>query len=231
MSELAAGHPNIVPLVFDVTDASAREAVRQQIRAVAPALHRVVLNAGNCEYLDITQPDWSMMRRVMDVNFLGAVNTLAIAMELLQCRPDSRGHIIGVSSQTTFAAFPRAEAYGASKAALTYWLNSLRVDLEKHNIDVTVVNPGFVKTPLTDKNDFAMPFIISAKQAAERILPALLQRRRQLDFPGRLKWLLRVLTAVPGVWYRWVAPQLTRSASSSADLPTAHNNDKTGSRQ
>ena len=74
-----------------------------------------------------------------------------------------------VASQVTAAPFPRAEAYGASKAALQYFCDSLRLDLADEQIDVSVVNPGFVDTPLTRKNDFEMPFLMDVEQAAERV--------------------------------------------------------------
>lgn len=211
LAELQAQHDHIHPLVYDVTDAAAADATRRRLQEISPVLHRVVMNAGNCEYLDISDPDWSMLGRIMAINYQGAVNTLEVALPLLRQLSGTRGHIIGVASQSTFAPFPRAEVYGASKAALTYMLNALRLDLKPCNIDVSVVNPGFVKTPLTDKNDFPMPFLITPQQAAERMLEGIVKRRRQIDFPRRLKWLLKLMCCVPSVWYDLIGPRLTKS--------------------
>jgi short-subunit dehydrogenase len=206
--ELAGSHANLIALPFDVSCKDVVNRVREQLLDYSPFLDRVILNAGTCEYLDIETPDWDMMQRVMTVNYFGAINTLAVAMPLLEAHPDNKAHIIGVASLATVVPFSRAEAYGASKAALQYFFDSLRVDLVKKSIDVTVINPGFVKTPLTDKNDFPMPFLLSSEQAASRMAKAIAQRPRQYDFPGRLKWLLKALGFFPSFWNKVVAPSL-----------------------
>lgn len=207
LDELAQQYDSIVPLVFDVTDEHSIDAARRQLQSINPYLDRVVVNAGTCEYLDIATPDWDMMRRVMTVNYFGTVNTLALAMPLLQARPGGGAHIVGVVSLATVAPFPRAEAYGASKAAMQYFLDSLRLDLSNDAIDVTVINPGFVATPLTDKNDFEMPFLVSAEAAASRIVTAIARRSRQYDFPRRLLWSLKLFGFFPGVWNKLMAPK------------------------
>jgi short-subunit dehydrogenase len=210
LEDLCLQHKNMVPIVFDVTNENLLEIVRDQLRAVSPYLDRVVLNAGHCEYLDVKSPDWQMMRRVMEVNYLGAINSLAVAMPLLRSRPGGNAHIVGVVSLATLLAFPKAEAYGSSKAALQYFLDSLRVDLAAENIDVTVINPGFVATPLTAKNNFSMPFMLSVEDAASRMIDCIKRRPRQFDFPARLKWSLKLLAYMPALWNRWIAPALSR---------------------
>ena len=216
LQDLARENSNIVPLPFDVTDEGSIERVRSEMLAISPYLDRVILNAGTCEYLDINQPDWSMMPRIMNVNFTGTVNSLALAMPLLQQRPGGQAHIVGVVSQAHMLPFPRAEAYGASKAAMQYFLDSLRVDLGSQGIDVTVINPGFVKTPLTDKNDFPMPFLVPAAEAARRMADAIDRRPLQYDFPKRLKWSLKLLGAIPSLWNKRIAPSISRSQQSGA---------------
>lgn len=211
LQELAQQQPNIVPLPFDVTDEAAIESTRQRIQAISPQLDRAILNAGTCEYLDIDEPDWTMMARIMAVNFGGTVNSVAVALPLLQAHPQQAGHLVGVVSQAHFLPFPRAEAYGASKAAQQYFLDSLRVDLGSKNVDVTVINPGFVKTPLTDKNDFPMPFLVPVAVAARRMADAIERRPLQYDFPRRLKWSLRLLGMMPRLWNRKIAPAISRA--------------------
>lgn len=208
LDELVAINSNITACVFDVSDTGSCDAVRQQLLQIHPYLDRVIINAGTCEYLNSKQPDWAMMRRVMEVNYFGAINTLDVALPLLQAQPQSNAHIVGVVSMAAFVPFSRAEAYGSSKAALQYFLDSLRVDLAPEGIDVTVVNPGFVKTPLTDKNDFEMPFLVPVDKAASRIVAAIANRPYQYDFPRRLKWLLKSLGFFPGIWNTVVAPKL-----------------------
>ena len=105
----------------------------------------------------------------------------------------------------TNAPFPKAEAYGASKAALQYFFSSLRIDLAPEKIDVTVVNPGFVDTPLTRQNDFDMPFLMDVDEAAKRVISNLDARPRSYSFPKRLLALLSVSRVMPRVWQKMVS--------------------------
>lgn len=208
LEELVALSDNITALPFDVSDRDQVEKVTAKLFDLFPYIDRVILNAGSCEYLDANNLDWDMMRRVMDVNYFGSINTIEAAMPLLRAKPGGGGHIIGVVSMAAFVPFSRAEAYGSSKAALQYFLDSLRVDISSTGIDITVVNPGFVKTPLTDKNDFNMPFLVPVDVAAKRIVRAIACRPMQYDFPFRLKFMLKTLGFFPGVWKSIIAPSL-----------------------
>ena len=107
------------------------------------------------------------------------------------------GQVVFVSSSATILPFPRSEAYGASKAGMDYLANSLRLDLAEHEIDVTLVHPGFVSTPLTDKNNFAMPFILTSEQAANRMLVGIEKRKKYLHFPKRLTLIMKLFSLLP----------------------------------
>jgi short-subunit dehydrogenase len=205
LEKLAALNANIAVLPCDITDEDAMETLRPRIMEISPSLDQVILNAGNCEYLDFPDPDWSAVRRVMEVNFFGTVNCVKLALPLLRKSNSDRPHVVAVVSQVTAAPFPRAEAYGASKSALRYFFDSLRMDLAADDIDVTVVNPGFVDTPLTRKNDFPMPFLIQVDEAAERIVKNIEARPRHYSFPLRLSALLSLSKILPGVWQKMVA--------------------------
>ncbi len=99
--------------------------------------------------------------------------------------------------------FPRSEAYGASKAGMDYLANSLRLDLAKNDISVTLVHPGFIKTPLTDKNDFSMPFLLTSEEAAERIFNGVNAKSNYLHFPKRLTFLLKAFSFLPSsLWQK-----------------------------
>ncbi|MBT8435600.1 MAG: SDR family NAD(P)-dependent oxidoreductase [Gammaproteobacteria bacterium] len=215
LEKLAAQNANIAALACDITDEKAMESLRSSIEEISPALDQVILNAGNCEYLDFPDPDWSAVRRVMEVNFFGTVNCVKLALPLLRKSNSDRAHVVAVASQVTAAPFPRAEAYGASKAAMRYFFDSLRMDLATEDIDVTVVNPGFVDTPLTRKNDFPMPFLMQVDEAAERIVKNIAARPRKYSFPLRLSALLSLSKILPGVWHKMVAP----SAAAPAKEP------------
>jgi len=192
---------------FDISDDSQVHAVREALLAHTAHLDCVILNAGTCEYLDMTDtdPDWKMMDRIMSVNFFGLVNSVDVCLPLL--KQSLRPHLVGVSSQAVQAAFPQAEAYGASKAAVRYFLSSLRMDLKQFNIDVTCLLPGFVDTPLTQKNTFSMPFLMSSDDAAKRMFTALASRPFEFAFPKRLSAMLWAGRYFPKLWLSMLAPK------------------------
>ena len=203
-------------LPFDVTDEAGLDAVGRRLGQLTTHIDRVVLNAGRCEYLEFPEPDWHAVRRVMEVNFHGAVNCLRLALPLLRAAPGGRGHVVAVASLVTAAPFPRAEAYGASKAALEYFCDSLRIDLAADGIDVTVVEPGFIDTPMTQANDFPMPFLLDADSAARRIADRLDRRPTTLRFPRRLAFALAVSKLWPSLWRQRVARARPGSAPPRA---------------
>ncbi len=215
LDKLAELDANIVALACDITDETALEAAGERILEIAPHLDQVILNAGNCEYLDFPEPDWAAIRRVMEINFFGTVNCVKMALPLLRRSTGGRPHIVAVASQVTAAPFPRAEAYGASKAAMQYFFDSLRLDLAAEGIDITTVNPGFVDTPLTRKNDFPMPFLMDVDQAAARIVKNIESRPLSYSFPLRLSAMLALSKLLPGVWQKMVAPKPDHSNTES----------------
>lgn len=209
LQAVAARNPDrIHALVFDVTDSSATSLATQQLQALVPWLDCVILNAGTCEYVDPPVLDMAMFERVMATNFFGMLNSFNAALPLLRVAP-SRPHLAGVASMASYVGFPRAEAYGSSKAAAIYLLNSLRTDFGSW-LDVTVINPGFVATPMTSANDFPMPFLISSEEAARTIAARLPRRPLTLAFPRRLHWTLCLAQLLPAVWYRRIVPGMAR---------------------
>jgi len=217
LQELAAENANIRPLACDITDADAFASLGERIVAISPHIDQAILNAGNCEYLDFPNPDWNAVRRVMEVNFFGSVNCVEFVLPLLRASSAARPHLVVVASQVTAAPFPRAEAYGASKAALQYFCDSLRLDLAPEKIDVSVVNPGFVDTPLTRKNDFEMPFLMEADEAAQRIVARLQSRPRHYSFPKRLSLLLGLSKLAPSLWQKIVTTDKKTPASQQPE--------------
>lgn len=225
LETLAAAHPGLViPLPCDVSDDAAMAGVFAQLpEALRPAqLDALVAAAGCCEYVDLPELDLASLRRVMDVNHFGTVNACKAALPLLQAAAaqPARGRpaILGVCSMSVYTAFPRAEAYGAAKAAMGYFLDSLRCDIGR-DIDVTVVYPGFVKTPMTQGNDFPMPFCMTAAEAAQHIAAAIGEGRRAVAFPWQLHWLLKLASWLPGLWYGLLAPRLSRHGRAANNTP------------
>jgi short-subunit dehydrogenase len=118
-------------------------------------------------------------------------------------RQGVRPHLVGVGSSAAYLPLSRAEAYGASKAAIEYMIRTLRIDLFQENIDVSLVCPGFVKTPLTDRNDFSMPFRLSVEDASKRIRRGIDKRQLEIHFPKRFTFILKALSMIPeALWVR-----------------------------
>jgi short-subunit dehydrogenase len=205
LEDLLEAFDSLAFVPFDMTDDSQIEAVHDTLSSYSAHLDCAVLNAGTCEYLDINEPDWKMMDRIMSVNFFGLVNSVEVCLPLL--KKASSPHLVGVSSQAVQAAFPQAEAYGASKAAIRYFLSSLRMDLKQFNVDVTCLLPGFVDTPLTQKNTFSMPFLMSPDDAAKRMFNALESRPFEYAFPKRLTAMLWAGRHFPKLWLSMLAPK------------------------
>jgi short-subunit dehydrogenase len=212
LQELAALYPeHLLPLPLDIADASSLELAKVKLSQLAPMLDLAILNAGTCEYLDNGELDIELIRRVMAVNFDGTVNAAAIAIPLLKKVKDPTLYV--VSSQVTTLPLTRSGAYGASKAALEYFFRCLRIDLMAAGIFIGLVRPGFVKTPLTDRNDFSMPWLWSADKAATRILTDIDRRKAEIVFPRALHCLLSLLACLPHTW--WVS--LSQSMQKSAE--------------
>lgn len=208
---------NISTLVCDVSDDTANDAVRGDLASQVGSLDIAIFNAGHCEYVENGQLRTDLFRRVYEVNVFGVVNSAVIAIPLLRRNgkassdPQQRSQIVGIASLSTIVGLPRAEAYGSSKASMNYLLESLRLDIANQGIDVTVVNPGFVKTPMTDVNDFPMPFLMNADTAAQRIIAGIARRKLKLQFPKRLHYTLALAASMPGLWYRRGGKMLSRA--------------------
>lgn len=165
------------------------------------SLDLAVLNAGTCEYIDMPDFDSALFARVMRAN----VESMAVSIEgvLPLLRKGNRPHLVGVGSSAAYLPLPRAEAYGASKAAIAYMLDTLRITLFKERIDVSLVCSGFVKTPLTDRNDFYMPFRISVEKASQYIRNGIARRKSEIHFPKRFTYVMKLLTYMPrSLWLR-----------------------------
>jgi short-subunit dehydrogenase len=180
---------------FDMTDKAQIKEAALQIKE----LDVLILNAGNCRYIDDAKHfDGELFADVINTNLIST----GWLLEYLLPKVKKGGQIVFVSSSATLMPFPRSEAYGASKAGIDYLANSLRLDLVKENISVTLIHPGFIKTPLTDKNDFSMPFLLSSDEAATRIQSAIKKRKNYAHFPKRLTLLLKLFSFLPSIIWR-----------------------------
>ncbi|MDO6566155.1 SDR family NAD(P)-dependent oxidoreductase [Alteromonas sp. 1_MG-2023] len=183
-----ATQPNIEPLQFDVTSLDEAKIALRNVKCDV-----AILNAGTCEYVDIDKFESDMFRRVFEPNFFGVVHCVEALIPVLK----QGNKLVIVDSMVRLLPFTQSQAYGASKAALHYFTKSLEVDLHDRGIKVQAVSPGFVETPLTDKNDFDMPMKITATEAAESMLKGIEADKQTVFFPRMFGFILRFMHILP----------------------------------
>lgn len=195
LQALKTEYQNLYLIPCDISDKTSLEHAALQIRHYTPYLDMLIANAGTCEYIDVTDFDSALIQRVMNTNFMGTAHTIETALPFLY--QAFSPYIAVVSSSVAWLPLPRAAAYGASKAALNYFMESLRSDLTHLGFKISIINPGFVQTNLTDKNDFAMPMRISAQQAATAILRGLEKEQWNIHFPKKFTYILKIIACLP----------------------------------
>jgi len=179
-------------------DVSNRDEVRDVFtRCVAELgpIDRLVANAGLGESTPARHFDGEVVAKVMEVNYLGAVYCIEQILPAMLER--QQGHIVGVSSLASYIGMPGSGAYCASKAALSSMLTSLRVELRSKGVDVSTICPGFIRTPMTDRNKFKMPFLMELDDAATLMHRAINRRDAEFSFPWALSAPVRFARFLP----------------------------------
>lgn len=199
LEAVAAQNENIHGFLCDVIDRAAMAQVASDIEGTLGPIALGVMNAGI--YLPTALPEFdaSLFDRTFEVNLTGTVNGLAALIPNMVARGE--GHISLISSVAGYGGLVTSAAYGASKAGLFNMGESLAMDLRDSGVHISMVAPGFVKTPATDVNEFAMPFIIEADEAARRIADGLAKNKTHISFPRRFSFLLRLLNLLPRSTY------------------------------
>jgi len=216
LEQLQLEYPGQVSIVScDISKSDACDYLKAELSKHAQSLDTVILNAGICEYIDVEDFDINVVERVTQTNYLGFVRCVGAALPLLRAS-SKNPHLVGVSSASAYIGLPRAQAYGASKAALRHFLQSLRLDLFPLGIDVSIVYPGFVDTRLTRVNDFEMPFKLSSEQAVERMVNGIEKRKKEIAFPKRLIWPIRLFSLLPATLSTELGQKLVRTQGQAA---------------
>jgi len=200
----ADGPGRLVPFPLDVTDL---EQVRTGVAAIEAELGPIaltLLNAGTYRPDSALDLSSAAVREQVDLNLMGTVHCLEVLVPRLVAR--GQGQLAVVASIAGYRGLPRAIAYSATKAGLIALTESLWFDLEPRGIKVQLVMPGFVRTPLTDLNDFEMPFLMEVDDAAAALVRGLAGRRFEIRFPALFGFLMRRLTRLPyGLYFPLVA--------------------------
>jgi short-subunit dehydrogenase len=193
----------IISYKCDVRNFEEVKSVYEKIKFDLGEIDIAILNSGVSYRMSESKFEIEKAREIFDTNFFGVVNFIHLLKEDFIKRKS--GVIVGVSSLADTRGFPASGFYCASKSALTIFLESLRIELKHHNISVITVRPGFVRTPMTDKNEFYMPFLMEPDKAAEIIIDGIRKNKRVIEFPFLLSLMVKFLKVLPDSIFEYLA--------------------------
>ena len=210
LDALAHTQPQCRALALDVTDAHAVKTAAAQLLAQGP-LDCVMYCAGHYAPMRAENMDIASMKRHLDVNYLGALYVLDAVLPAMRAR--GLGHVSLVGSVAGYSGLPNSLAYGPTKAALINLAETLYLDLHGDGLGVSIINPGFVKTPLTDGNTFNMPALLTPAQAADAILAGWAHGAFEIHFPKRFTVWLKLLRLLAYRAYFTLVQRATREST------------------
>jgi short-subunit dehydrogenase len=194
--EEMATHENIFSYPLDVTNQDQISDIFSKIINDFGNLDLCVFSSGTYDPKLEQEINIKQNKFVMETNFFGVLYCIHSVEKYFKGKKS--GHISIVSSVAAYRGLPNSSGYGPSKAALTNLTESLYFDFKKHNVRISLISPGFIKTPLTDKNEFPMPFIKSPEYAAEKMFNGLTKSKTfEIHFPKALTILLKILRILP----------------------------------
>jgi len=206
-AEAAKLSGKIVSFPCDVTDQDAMKQTFKAIENTMGPLSQVIFNAGT--HIENPPAMFSVapFRTLMEINYMGAVNGLSAVLPAFMDR--RTGHIAVVSSVAGYRGLPNASAYGATKAALINMCEALYSQLQTAGVALSVINPGFVRTPLTDQNKFPMPFLMEPEDAARAVYNGMEKRKFEIAFPTPFVMILKFLRILPYALYFPLVKKMT----------------------
>ena len=209
LKEIAENNENIFEFPLDVTDKSKCREVFDQIKGKFQSVDVCFFSTGTWDPKKEKDIDVEQIEEVFKVNFFGTLNCIKAVEEYFKNKKD--GIITIVSSIAGYRGLPNSTGYGPSKSALNNLAESLYFDFKRSNVRVCLVSPGFIKTPMTDKNDFKMPFLKTTDYAAEKIYDGLINKNIfEIHFPKSLTVTLKILSFLPSKIYFSLVGKLTK---------------------
>ena len=209
LEEISNEHENISSFPLDVTNKSNCNEVFNQIINKFQNIDICFFSTGTWDPKKEKDIDVEQIENVFKVNFFGTLNSIKAVEEYFKNK--KRGTITIVSSIAGYRGLPNSTGYGPSKSALNNLAESLYFDFGRSNVRVCLVSPGFIKTPMTDKNDFKMPFLKTPEYAAEKIYDGLVNKNSfEIHFPKSLTMILKILSFLPNKIYFGLIGKLTK---------------------
>ena len=202
LKELQNINQNIYPYPLDVTDIEKCKLTAKSIIDNLNSIDICVFGTGMHDPKSEKQFNLNKIREIMEVNYFGTINSINSIHNYFSEKKN--GQISIISSVAGYRGLPAAGAYCASKAALTSFTESLNFEMKMKNVRVSLVSPGFIKTPMTDQNDFPMPMIKSPEFAAEQIYIGLIKKNNfEIHFPKAFTYLMKILKILPnGIYFK-----------------------------
>ncbi|HEX4901014.1 MAG TPA: SDR family NAD(P)-dependent oxidoreductase [Pyrinomonadaceae bacterium] len=201
--EIETANGKAIALPADVMDAASLATAATQLRTTFGPIDVLIANAGVGATVDGAELKGSTVAGVINVNVLGAANSVeAVVPEMVK---RGSGQLVVISSLAAYRGLPKSAAYCASKAAVSAFFESLRLDLQPRGIDVTIIHPGFIKTPLTAGRHAQMPFLMELEDAVAEIISAIEKRKKSYAFPWQLATIVRAGMIMPNFMYDWIS--------------------------
>ena len=209
LNEISNSYENISGFPLDVTNKEKCKEVFKEIKNKFGDIDICFFSTGTWDPKKEKEIDVEQIENVFKVNFFGTVNSIKAVEQYF--RDKKKGIITIVSSIAGYRGLPNSTGYGPSKSALNNLAESLYFDFKRYNVRVCLVSPGFIKTPMTDKNDFKMPFLKTPEYAADKIYDGLINKNDfELHFPKALTLLLKILSLLPSKIYFGLIGKMTK---------------------
>lgn len=203
VTEIETAGGKTIALPADVQDAESLRAAADRLRKELGPIDVLIANAGAAATIDALDLQPGLVANVINVNVLGAANSVAAVVPEMVAR--GNGQLVVISSLAAYRGLPKSAAYCASKAAVSAFFESLRLDLRPRGIDVTIIHPGFIKTPLTAGRHAQMPFLLELDDAVKKIIGAIEKRKKSYAFPWQLASIVRAGMLMPNFMYDWIS--------------------------
>ena len=203
VNEIKAQNGTAIAVAADVRDAAAMRSAADRVRSELGPIDILIANAGVGVTDHAQNLNPAQVAEVMDINVMGAVNTVAAVLpEMVERRS---GQLVAIASLAGYRGLAKSAAYCASKAALSSFFESLRIDLRHTGVTVLVIYPGFIKTPLTSGRQAKMPYLMELDDGVNKIVNAIEKGKRSYAFPWQLATIVRAGLIMPAAMYDWIA--------------------------
>jgi short-subunit dehydrogenase len=198
---------------FDVTDLNDFKKTAENLRQKLIRIDSVVLLAGIYDPKLLKDMDIEKAHAITNVNFNGALNCINVILPLLKYQ--GYGQLCLTGSVAGYRGLPKGQPYSATKAAITNLVESLRI--EEPEVDVRLISPGFVKTPMTDKNDFEMPMVIEPEEAAQSIAKGMLSNSFEIHIPKKFTYIMKFIRIIPNALYFTIGKKMMDEITKKQD--------------